>query len=348
MEGKEPIKVNLQTVLLILTLIVILIMAVAIGVLYNKNTKLANNELKHENISNVESETKVNNSIANSGISNSSSEDTNTNGNQTVQDTKTETTTNNNTSSKTGIKLVQFDTDFYKLEDVALEYRKCQNINNYKDFEYDLDGDGVKDKITINNYGKDTNGEIQYKLLLNGKEFFEYFDAPESGIVYIVDLNKDDKSIEIITYDDGPSDDPTYRLFIKQGSSMKQLSDNIGEYVNQKGIITSGEIYGHRAWTKPEVFEYYYKLENNTLKKYNLDISKIKDVSFSADAGLFTTDLKNIDKYWKNGNDFEKAGIHKLTSKDKFYILGFKNDIDIQIKLQDGREGYLLGNHFSD
>lgn len=46
-------------------------------------------------------------------------------------------------------KLVQFDNRFFKLKDIAKEYRECDKIKNYKDFNYDLDGDGVIDKITI-------------------------------------------------------------------------------------------------------------------------------------------------------------------------------------------------------
>ncbi|MBR0427580.1 MAG: hypothetical protein IJK18_05230 [Clostridia bacterium] len=52
-------------------------------------------------------------------------------------------------------KLIQFDEIFYELKDAALEYRECEKIKNYKDFEYDLDGDSKKDKITIKNIGKD-------------------------------------------------------------------------------------------------------------------------------------------------------------------------------------------------
>lgn len=51
--------------------------------------------------------------------------------------------------------LIQFDEIFYELKDGAIEYRECENIKNYKDFEYDLDGDSKKDKITIKNIGKD-------------------------------------------------------------------------------------------------------------------------------------------------------------------------------------------------
>jgi len=52
-------------------------------------------------------------------------------------------------------KLIQFNEVFYDLKDAALEYRECEKIKNYKDFEYDLDGDSKKDKITIKNIGKD-------------------------------------------------------------------------------------------------------------------------------------------------------------------------------------------------
>ena len=53
------------------------------------------------------------------------------------------------------MELMQFEEKFSDLEDVALDYRECEKIKNYKDFEYDLDGDSKKDKITIKNIGKD-------------------------------------------------------------------------------------------------------------------------------------------------------------------------------------------------
>ncbi len=52
------------------------------------------------------------------------------------------------------MELMQFKEKFSDLEDVALDYRECEKIKNYKDFEYDLDGDSKKDKITIKNIGK--------------------------------------------------------------------------------------------------------------------------------------------------------------------------------------------------
>lgn len=54
MEEKEPIKVSLQTVLLIFAIIIILIMAIIIGVLYNKNKKIEDNGSELENISRVD------------------------------------------------------------------------------------------------------------------------------------------------------------------------------------------------------------------------------------------------------------------------------------------------------
>jgi len=72
-------------------------------------------------------------------------------GNTNSEDEKEE----NNEIKQNQVKLIQFDEIFYELKDAALEYRECENIKNYKDFEYDLDGDTKKDKITIKNIGKD-------------------------------------------------------------------------------------------------------------------------------------------------------------------------------------------------
>ena len=83
-------------------------------------------------------------------------------GNETVQNITGQGNTNsedekvdNNEIKQNQVKLIQFDEIFYELKDGALEFRECENIKNYKDFEYDLDGDSKKDKITIKNIGKD-------------------------------------------------------------------------------------------------------------------------------------------------------------------------------------------------
>ena len=70
--------------------------------------------------------------------------------------------------------LTQFNTTFYDLKDVAKEYRDVKNIKNFKDFVFDLDGDGRKDTIRLKNTGKNEYGEGNYELQFNGKKYYIY------------------------------------------------------------------------------------------------------------------------------------------------------------------------------
>ena len=244
-------------------------------------------------------------------------------------------------------KFVQFDTEMYRIYDVAFEYADAYEMSNGKNLEYDLDGDGKKDVITLKKYNQTENGDVGYELLLDGKEFadFDWFDFLDT--VYIVDLNKNDHSIEVVTLYFYSGDDPAIRIFTKQGSEMVQLEGGFGEFTDQKGIITSG-IYGSdRAGDRIGIYDCYYKLENNTVTKCDLDLSEIKDVLIPGNGCLFTTDMKNVDKYF-HGYDFEEAGIVRLTADDKYTVLGFEGELDVKVKLQDGTIGYILGNYWCD
>lgn len=242
------------------------------------------------------------------------------------------------TSAQTGIEFTQFDTEFYRVEDVAIDYCKFENIKDYQDLKYDLDGDGQIDVITMKNCGMDRNGDAVCKLYLDGEEFFQFYDPGEA--VYLVDVDKKDNSIELITFDEGPSDDPTYRLFAKEGSEMVELSGDIVGLIDQNGKLIADTC---NAGAYIGVYEFYYEFEDNMLKVCDLDLSGIKDVLYYCEYGLFTTDMKSVEEYFNNGYDFEKAGIIYLSKDDKFNFIGFENDLDIKIQLQDGTIGYLLG-----
>ena len=55
-----------------------------------------------------------------------------------------ETTISSNTDT-----LPQLPGDFFDIKSIIKEYRDNQNVKNYKDFKYDLDSDGIMDKITL-------------------------------------------------------------------------------------------------------------------------------------------------------------------------------------------------------
>lgn len=350
-ESKKTIKISLS----LSVIVIIIIMVLSVITIYFLTESLEKEKLRIENSQNVRE--KNNENIIKEDIKEKNKED--------IYESKNEPKLKKIEINNNGIKMVQFDEYFYRIEDIAIEFRKCENINNYKDFEYDLDGDGKKDIVTVvHKTEKQDNGmgqsyeEDKYEFKLNDKTFYVE-DNPHFTEIYIADLNRGDKSIEVVIFDDGPSDDPNCLIFSKVNSKMKKLK-NLGWdlYTNQKGKLVCSEI--HRATTIPEIFPNYYVIENNTIKTHDIDFSIIKNETFTAKDMLFTEDMKNIDKYWELSSSpkyqgdhetdevFKEAGIIKLTEKDEFNVIGYYKDIDIQIKLKDGRKGYLLGNHFSD
>ena len=326
MEEKKEIKISLSTILLFISITVIIIMAVALGILYNKNSKLENKDNELGNISKVESETIVNNSIIENTISNSSSEDTNTT-----------TTEINSTPSKTGIKLVQFDTEFYKLEDIALEYKRIDEIRNYKDFEYDLDGDGKKEKITVRK-NKETNDEYRgYTFELNGKTFEEnYGNLP---YIYFADLNENDNMIEVIVTDDGPSDDPSYRIYYKDGSNMKKIeSGSYGIMTDKKGTIVSDGISAI-----PTIYKEYSIISNGEVKITKFSIDEINKITLKSEYLYFTEDMKNLEKV---NSDLSEQALKEVGIEQGFFefnIIKFVEYGEMYVQLKDGRKGYLFG-----
>lgn len=324
MEEKKKISLKIY----IISIIILLIVIVGLIVIIIKQSNENKETLTDENTTSIEQKIENN-------------KETKDDENVTENLKSNET----NISNDNRIKLLQFDSNFYNLEDIAKDYRKSEQIKNYKDFEYDLDGDYTIDKITIE-LDRDANNEENYIFKLNDNIFAESFFSPE---IYIVDLNKNDNSIEVIIYDDGPSDDPNYTIYSKQGSEMKRIETLYGFDLK---IDTNGKIVIANLITdtiKPSVFDKYYEFTNGNIEIHNADIKNIQNTTFSIESSdfvCFTEDLKNLDKYFEIESNYDeetklkKASIEKLNSNNSFTILGFTDNQEIHIKLSDGREGY--------
>ncbi len=251
---------------------------------------------------------------------------------------------------------VQFDTYMYRIEDIAL---LTWDYNN-NSLKYDINGDGNVEDITIRTIGKDKCGDAVYdvyKLFINGKEigvlnFQHMYDYLDDNKILIVDINKDDDAIEVVhTYD--WDDDLYYDVYSVQDSGIKELDEVFDGYTNQKGIITLGGSPWDCTQVSLHIYECYYYIENDTVQKVDFDVNDISDVFFTAEGYLFTTDLNNIERFMNSGYTFdeagfEEAGIYTLKKNDMFTVVGFEGDCDIEVKMEDGTIGYILGNHWVD
>ncbi len=273
--------------------------------------------------------------------------------------------TNNDNKSKSGTKLLQFDTEFYKLEEIALEYRELGKIKNYKDFEYDLDGDGKVDKITIKHSTKKekissdyTQVDEIYVIQLNGKNFMGEENGGDITTIdklYIADLNKNDNKIEVVFEGYGPSDDPHYLIFTKENSTMKELVTTSGLELktDQKGKVVISDFLV--ANVKPEIFSVYYEFENGKKENKTASIDALKGITFSGKGLCFMKDKDCWNKYLNSmdsgDKNLGKYGIYYTENKEwKFEVIKFEKEIIegdyyeeyIKVKLDDGRIGYLF------
>ena len=273
-----------------------------------------------------------------------------------VKDFEKKDKTTNKVENKTEeANLLQFDTKFYDLKSAALEYRNLYKIKNYKDFEYDLDGDGKKDKVTIKNIGKNQKEDDYdvYKIYLNDTEFYktEAYDGYE---LYIVDLNENDNKINVIINILGPNDVTNYLIYSKQNNKMNKIKEiNSGWELS---VDKKGKLVLDNALTSsisPRIYEEYYQLENDSIKTYKANMEKVKNTTFDSDIGVcFTQDKNSLKKYydaniteekWEDG--LKKHGMY-VNQKFKFNVINFEESNFaygcLHVKLNDGREGYLF------
>lgn len=330
MESKNS---SFSTVFLVIAIIVIILMGVFIYMQKveadEKITELENNASElQENINNLQGKI---DSISN-----------------TIND--------NNSTNFNESNLIQFNTKFYELNEVAKEYREYKNIKNYKDFNYDLDGDGKIDKITISHKTKidDIIGEINsYEITLNGETFSE---GSAMDCIYIVDLNENDKNIEVVIFDDGLSDDPNYTIYSKKGNKMVEI-DSIGGYplkTDKKGTVVIKD--NCNGVTVPEIYFGYEIIQNGNVDIKTVDIETIKDIELKTSNLYFSEDYKDVtkifDEFEKNDHNIEKTlkklDIEKLNENITFKVTKifiqdeYSYDYKIYVELSDGRKGYIF------
>ena len=246
-------------------------------------------------------------------------------------------------------KLTQFSTTFYDLKDVAKEYRDVKNIKNFKDFVFDLDGDGKKDTIRLKNTGNET-----YELQYNGKKFL-IGEITYADTVYIADLNKNDKTREIIVRSIGTGDMVDYFVYSIIGNKIKLIDklynnycDDIEMKIDKKGkFVVNNNILEKFS---PKVFSEFYEFKNNIIKTKKLDINKLKNVKFKTTHKLlFTTNMKNVWDFYKYQRDedtdirdaFKRAGIIE-GNYNSFSILGIEESGAVKVKIKNGTKGYLF------
>ena len=173
--------------------------------------------------------------------------------------------------------------------------------------------------------------------------------------IYFVDLNENDNNIEVVIFDDGPSDDPNYTIYTKSENKMIKLK-NIAGYpfkTDRNGIILVGNVYSNVI--NPEIHFEYYIIQNGKLEVKNIDIEKIENLELKTSYLYFTEDYKNVNKIFSKSENIEEnlqiLNIEQLNEDITFRIKGFTIEENfsydglgykILVELSDGRKGYIF------
>ena len=248
-----------------------------------------------------------------------------------------------------GDVVVQFDREFYKLEDISLDYAKAKTLEDAVEFSYDLDGDLIKDKISF--YKK---SDFVYAVKLNDVEVLVNEYDPE---IYIVDLNESDNTLEVVLYDGGPSGDPHYTVYSKKGNSLESLYDKKGDLLkcDMKGTVLVDDS-SFEDFSPLLYFEYMY-INDGVVDNKEIDLETISDIEFKNNKFYFSLDYANkekIDVIDYNPTRLSEIDIEQLSDNISFRILdvefvetnGFR-DKKIKVKLSDNREGYIFMLYFA-
>lgn len=250
-----------------------------------------------------------------------------------------------------GDMIVQFNKEFFDLKDIAKEYVSSRDFDGVSKFSYDLDDDGVVDKISF--YKKDESDA--YSIELNGKVVVEGYGFNPG--FYVVDLNEDDNLLEIVSYDEGSSWDPKYTIYSKKGDSLEKVYSKKGELFkcDKEGTVLIDDSLS--GMYSPEVYFDYMYINNGIATDKNIDLQTIANIHFKNSKLFFSSDYANKDEVFNVGLDSSKLAeinVEQLNDDISFKILDVENitnngiiEKKIKVELSDGRVGYIFYVAFS-
>ena len=245
-----------------------------------------------------------------------------------------------------GDVVVQFDREFYKLEDISLDYAKAKTLEDTVEFSYDLDGDLIKDNIRF--YKK---SDFVYAVKLNDVEVLVNEYEPE---IYIVDLNESDNTLEVVLYDGGPSGDPHYTVYSKKGNSLESLYDKKGDSLkcDMKGTVLVDDS-SFEDFSPLLYFEYMYindgVVDNKEIDLYVPLNDVITNISTGTTPNVCITYPDHIATYLSGDNSV--VPLDELFTDEKYGLSGSEVRFDAptvaEIIPQFLEECEFAGHHYA-
>lgn len=241
-------------------------------------------------------------------------------------------------SSFSGFESNFIETNFVKSEEDEYDQLNGWNSKKYSiSGSFDVDGDGNEDDIFCSL--SELNASI---LKINDLSLKFSVVYPLGGKVNIVDFDVNDIYKEIVVYDNGPSDDPSYRCFRYNGEEIIELGNIYPKLVDGHGkIITKID-----SFVAQSIVYSWYEVKEKGLIKHDIDVSSAnnKEYKVTSDSTAYFDEMENVpaDFYMQS---FEPEIQFELKKDDRITIkyihLSDNNPIWYFVELGNGKKGIL-------
>ncbi len=239
--------------------------------------------------------------------------------------------------------------NFKPIKEYFINYDFDVNINGTKEEplsftvkgKYDLNLDGSLDSISFLLRGPSGKKNFKTYLHVNNIKNDVYMDHTMDGEARIIDLDQNDKFIEITCFDEGPSGDPEYIFYRYNGTELYYIgslpSDTL---IDGKGNFIPGS---YLSKLDPKFYSAWYEIKDNRfVEKYN-DIREYlgKTYKFGGGEAYFIPSEempKDFEPRWEETRQFEASEIKVI---DVYFYSGERNLNYYFVELQNGEKGML-------
>ena len=254
-----------------------------------------------------------------------------------------------NAASTKTYKFVQFGNEkFYRIKNIAKKTLDVSKVKTSKTVKYDLDKDGKKDVIKVTKT-KDEDDVNYYTLTVNGKKVkinsdeSIFYHKPK---IYIVDLNKNDKKVEIVM-ETAEGGEGIYSTFFQKNGNKVKIVKTLGGAESAGNILTNkkGKIVVKNVpfiYLNPYITNTYYKLtKKGKLTTKKIKVSTISKITFKVTGLLYAKSKSDLNKYYET---HDAKYLKSLKKSDKFKIVSYNNGV--KIKINNNSYGYILATYY--
>jgi len=179
--------------------------------------------------------------------------------------------------------------------------------------EYDLNMDGKLDTINLELRSRlGIEKSVQAYLQVNDLKEEINMEYTSDGEVRIIDLDKNDKYVEIAYFDEGPSGDPAYSFYRYDGKKLYNIGSLSSDVIyDGKGSFIPGLFISK---FEPKFYSASYEIKDNMFVRRDNDIQKYlgKNYKFAGGEAYFIPAKElpdNFEARWEEPKNFDASEI---------------------------------------